>query len=281
MGSFLPSSVDDVEALEVSFEEKILRAAQKNGTRTVLALDLEDSDASRLLERSRGVLQSVGELICGVKINRQLGMALGLTTVADSIVKLANDFSLPTIMDAKLNDVGHTNGFIARTYFDMGFDAIIASPVAGWENGLDTVFEAAQSRGKGVLLLTYMSNPGAETFYSLMAQQPDGHGKPVFEILTDLAVKWKAQGVIVGATQPRVISRVRQLAGPNLPIYSPGVGTQGGDPNAALDAGATYLIVGRSIYNSPEPSEGSNGIQTSPCKLSSTPATSRIPFGVG
>lgn len=239
----------------MSFEEKILRAAETNKTRTVLALDLEDANPSRLLERSREVLQSVRGLICGVKINRQLVMALGLSAVRDSIVKLANDFSLPTIMDAKLNDVGHTNGFMARTYFDMGFDAIIASPIVGWENGLDTVFEAANSRKKGVILLTYMSNPGAEAFYSLTANQPDGPGKPVFEILTDLAVEWKAQGVIVGATRPRVISRVRQLAGPKLPIYSPGVGVQGGDPTVALDAGSTYLIVGRSIYNSTDPAK--------------------------
>ena len=239
----------------MSFEDRILRAADKNGTRTVLALDLEDANASRLLKRSREVLHSVQGLICGVKINRQLVMALGLNAVRDSIIKLANDFSLPTIMDAKLNDVGHTNRFMARTYFDMGFDAVIASPIAGWENGLDTVFEAAHSREKGVILLTYMSNPGAEAFYSLTTHQPDGHGKPVFEILTDLAVEWKAQGVIVGATQPQVISRVRQLAGPNLPIYSPGVGAQGGDPKTALDAGSTYLIVGRSIYNSSDPAK--------------------------
>ena len=236
----------------MSFEDRILRAAEKNKSRTVLALDLEDTDASRLVSRGRDVIRDVAELICAVKINRQLVMALGLGAVRDSIIRLANDFSLPTIMDAKLNDVGHTNGFMARTYFDMGFDAVIASPIVGWENGLDTVFEAAKSRNKGVILLTYMSNPGAEAFYSLAVHQTDGHGKPVFEILTDLAVKWKAQGVIVGATQPGVISRVRRLAGPNLPIYSPGVGAQGGDPDTALDAGSTYLIVGRSIYNSPD-----------------------------
>ena len=239
----------------MSFEDKILRAAETNKTRTVLALDLEDTDVSRLISRSRDVIRDVAALICAVKINRQLVMALGLGVVRDSIIKLAEDFSLPTIMDAKLNDVGHTNRFMARTYFDMGFDAIIASPIAGWENGLDTVFEVAKSRKKGVILLTYMSNPGAEAFYSLMAAHTDGHGKRVFEILTDLAVEWKAQGIIVGATQPRVISRVRQLAGPNLPIYSPGVGAQGGDPGEALDAGSTYLIVGRSIYNSSDPAK--------------------------
>ncbi len=245
----------------MSFEEKVLRAAERNGTRTVLALDLEDADSRKLLERSRNVLESVRGLVCAVKINRQLIMALGLGVVKDSILRLASDYGLPTIMDAKLNDVGHTNEFMARTYFDMGFDAVIASPIAGWENGLDTVFEAAKPAKKGVLLLTYMSNPGAEAFYSLTAQRPDGHGKPVFEILTELAVEWKASGVIVGATQPRFIARVRQLAGPKLPIYSPGVGAQGGDPTAALRAGSTYLIVGRSIYNSPDPAKAAMEIK--------------------
>ena len=76
--------------------------------------------------------------------------------------------ALPTIMDAKLNDVGHTNEFMTHSFFDIGFDAIIASPIVGWENGLDTVFAEANSRGKGVMLLVYMSNPGAEAFYSMV-----------------------------------------------------------------------------------------------------------------
>jgi orotidine-5'-phosphate decarboxylase len=245
----------------VNFDEKIASAAQKYKTRTVLALDLEEPEPERLATRSRKILDGVKELICAVKINRQLVLALGLRGVADSILKPANDYSLPTIMDAKLNDVGHTNEFMARTYFDLGFDAIIASPVVGWDNGLDTVFESARSRDKAVILLTYMSNPGAEAFYSLMAAQPHGGAKPVFEILTDLAMEWKAHGVVVGATKPEIIERVRALAGPTLPIYSPGVGAQGGDARKAITAGATYLIVGRSIYNAPDPVEAARSIR--------------------
>ena len=164
----------------MSFSERIAAAASRNQTRTVLALDLEDPDPARLVKKSETMVRNVDDLICAVKINRQLVLALGLPTLANSILKLAKDLSLPTIMDAKLNDVGHTNEFMARIYFDSGFDAIIASPIAGWENGLDGVFEAAQSHGKGVLLLTYMSNPGAEAFYSLRATS-GGVEKPVFE----------------------------------------------------------------------------------------------------
>ena len=236
----------------MSFEDKILAASARNQSRTVLALDLEDSDPSRLLTRSMDTVRSVKDLICAIKINRQLILGLGLRAVADSIIKLASEFSIPTIMDAKLNDVGHTNDFMARTYFDAGFDAIIASPVAGWKDGLDKVFEAAVSRKKAVLLLTYMSNPGAEGFYSMMADQGNGP-RPLYEVLTSLALEWRANGVIVGATKPRIISIVRGLLGPTLAIYCPGVGPQGGDAKTAVDAGATYLIVGRAIYASADP----------------------------
>jgi len=245
----------------VNFDEKITNAARNNKTRTVLALDLEDPEPERLASRSRQILEDVKEFICAVKVNRQLVLTLGLSGVADSILKTAKNNSIPTIMDAKLNDVGHTNGFMARTYFDLGFDAIIASPVVGWENGLDTVFDAAKSRGKSIILLTYMSNPGAEAFYSLTATQPNGTSKPVFEILTNLALEWKAHGVVVGATKPEIIKRVRTLAGPNLSIYSPGVGTQGGDAVEAIAAGSTYLIVGRSIYNASNHVEAAKSIR--------------------
>ena len=247
----------------MAFEEKIVGASARNQTRTVLALDLEDPDPSRLLKRSMDVLRSVKDLICAIKINRQLILGLGLRAVADSIIKPANDFSIPTIMDAKLNDVGHTNEFMARTYFDAGFDAIIASPVAGWKEGLDKVFDAARSRKKGVLLLTYMSNPGAEAFYSLRADQGNG-SIPVFEILTNRAVEWRADGLIVGATKPQIISIVRRLAGPKMPIYSPGVGVQGGDAKTATRAGATYLIVGRAIYASSDPSKAAMELRIRP-----------------
>jgi orotidine-5'-phosphate decarboxylase len=224
---------------------------------------LEDADSSRLLKRSRDVLESVSDYICAVKINRQLVLALGVEVVADSIVKLASSFSLPTIMDAKLNDVGHTNEFMARIYFDSGFDAIIASPIAGWENGLEGVFTEAKARNRGVLLLTYMSNPGAEAFYSLWVKRSDGE-KSMYELLTELALKWKASGVVVGATQPQIISRVRNLVGPNLPIFSPGIGTQGGDAIAATKAGATYLIIGRSIYASSDPKKAALDFRREP-----------------
>ena len=237
----------------MSFSEKIRKAAEENRSRTVLALDLEEREPKQLAKKSEKLLRKVGKHICAVKINRQLAMSLGMRGGLDKVVELAHGLGLPAIMDAKLNDVGHTNEFMARSFFDIGFDAVIASPVAGWENGLDTVFAEANSRGRAVILLVYMSNPGADTLYSMLGAQGGEAPKPVFEILARMAVQWKAQGVVVGATKPEIIARVRELIGPTMGIYSPGIGAQGGDPRKALDAGSTYLIVGRAIYGVPEP----------------------------
>jgi len=238
----------------VSFREIIRNSSRTRKTKIVLALDLEDSDRRHLLQRSTEMLRQVSEYICAVKINRQLVLSLGLRDGVDRIVAVAHELGLPTIMDAKLNDVGHTNEFMMRSYAGTGFDGIIASPVAGWEGGLDSVFRLADAQGKGVILLVYMSNPGAETYYSVKTETTNGKSRPMFELFAENAVQWKAEGVIVGATRPETIMRVRELVGPTMAIFSPGVGVQGGDPKKAMVAGSDYLIVGRAIYAEPDPS---------------------------
>ncbi|HYW01173.1 MAG TPA: orotidine-5'-phosphate decarboxylase [Candidatus Acidoferrum sp.] len=244
---------------KVPFGEMVRRASELNRTRTVLALDIEDRDHSALIKRSEKLLGEVGDQICAVKINRQLVLALGLTDGVDQIVEFAHSLSLPTIMDAKLNDVAHTNASMTRAYMECGFDAIIASPIVGWEEGLDSVFEIMNNAEKSIILLVHMSNPGSENFYSLMA----GDAKtPIFEQFAELSLRWKAHGVVVGARNLNVISRVREIVGGRIQIYSPGVGVQGGDGRRAIEAGANYIIVGRSIYSSPDPSKSAREIRS-------------------
>ena len=63
----------------------------------------------------------------------------------------------------------------------------------------------------------------------------------------------KTDGIVVGATVPEIIKTCRKKTKGKCDIYSPGIGTQGGDPKKALVAGANYLIVGRSIFNAKDP----------------------------
>lgn len=230
---------------------------ERTGSRIVLALDVEEDDPQALQEKSVNLLNEVGEHICALKINRQLLLTLGLGGVSN-IVRRAHEYLLPTIMDAKLNDVGHTNAFMMRSFLRAGFDAVIASPITGWEGGMDSVFSIAREYERGVILLVYMSNPGAERFYSMMVKEPAP--RPIFEHFAELGIQWGAEGMIVGATKPEIIQRVRSIVGPSMVILSPGIGAQGGDAKRTIEAGATYLIVGRTIYNSPTPSRAVQSI---------------------
>jgi orotidine-5'-phosphate decarboxylase len=123
---------------------------------------------------------------------------------------------------------------------------------------MDSVFSLAREHGKGVILLVYMSNPGAEQFYSTEISRPTP--RPIFEHFAELSMQWGAAAIVVGATRPEIVRRVRKIVGPKMIILSPGVGAQGGDARKPIEAGATYLIVGRSIYTSSSPSQAAEAI---------------------
>jgi orotidine-5'-phosphate decarboxylase len=246
----------------MSFSELIQKRSHEKNSKIVLALDLEAPERRLLLTRSLKILRAVKEYICAVKVNRQLVLPLGLYQGVQTIVREAHRLRIPTIMDAKLNDVGHTNEAITRHYFKVGFDAIIASPFIGWKGGLEPVFNLAREMSRGVLLLTYMSHEGAvEGYGQRVVDVSSGATSYQFEVFAKKAVGWGADGIIVGATHPERIAEIRKLVGDKLAIYSPGVGVQGGEVARSLNAGATYLIVGRSIFSSKNPQSAAKEIR--------------------
>jgi len=232
------------------------RSMNRSGSNVVLALDLPIDQPRLLLSRSTEVLERVHPYVCAVKINRQLVLPLGLFNGVQEIVNLAHERGLPVIMDCKINDVGHTNRAIAECYFEAGFDAVTASPFVGWDEGLQPVFELAQQMRRGVLLLIFMSHKGAwEGYGQTVYASSTGKRFPQYVVFAEKALSWNADGAIVGATYPDKIREVHAILGKRVPIYSPGVGFQGGDIEAAITAGARYLIVGRAITLAENPAE--------------------------
>ena len=247
----------------MNFKEKIAKTAKERDSRIILALDLPpEKPYKALLSKALHILDETQEYVCAVKINRQLILPLGLFGEAQKIIFTAKNYGLPLIMDCKINDVGHTNQIIAKYYFEAGFDAVTANPFVGWEEGLKPVFEIAHKNGKGVILLVYMSHKGAEEGYGQTVKDAEtGSLAPQYEIFARKAMKWNADGAVIGATYPDRIAEVKQIVKGKVPIYSPGVGPQGGRIEDAVKAGTDYLIVGRSITLAKKPAEAAREIR--------------------
>ena len=240
--------------MATQFRERIESRSKNVSSRIVLALDLNVDDEKNPLTKSLEILKDAAPHLCAVKINRQLVLPMGLFGGVEKIVKAAKDLGLPTIMDCKINDVGHTNVSIASSYFKAGFDAVIASPFVGWKDGLEPVFAIARQQGKGIILLVYMSHGGAaEGYGQRIYDKGSGLLRYQYEAFAEKALKWSADGAVVGATYPNKIKTIHTILGERVPIYSPGIGAQGGDVGKAMRAGSRYLIVGRSIFGSENP----------------------------
>lgn len=163
---------------------------------------------------------------------------------------------LVAIMDCKVNDIGATNQTIAEYYYEAGFDALIANPFIGWEEGLKPIFDVAHKQQRGVILLTYMSHKAADEGYGqTIIDLATNEKTPQYITFAKKALTYHADGVIVGATYPEKIREIHEILRNEIPIFTPGIGTQGGEIQAALNAGARYLIVGRSIVQASDPAE--------------------------
>jgi orotidine-5'-phosphate decarboxylase len=184
-----------------------------------------------------------------------LVLPLGTFDGVQKLVKQIHEKGLPAIMDCKANDIGATNQVIAEYYYAAGFDALIANPFVGWEEGLKPIFDVARRLQRGVILLAYMSHKGANEGYGQTIQDATGAATAQYISFAKKAVKWGADGAVVGATYPEKIKAIHEIVGENVPIYSPGIGAQGGAAETALKAGARYLIVGRDITLAQNPDE--------------------------
>jgi orotidine-5'-phosphate decarboxylase len=243
----------------VSFKQKMEENAHKKKTDIVLALDFPYQKAENrvtLLTNALAVLEAVNPYACAVKINHHLTLPLGVFDGVQTLVNKAHDFSLQAIMDCKVNDIGNTNKAIAEYYYEAGFDALIANPFVGWEEGLQPIFDIAKQKERGVILLTYMSHKGAtEGYGQAVVDAETGKATTQYRVFAKKALLWKADGAVVGATVPAKIREIHDILGEAVPIYSPGVGAQGGGAEEARHSGSRYLIVGREITMAENPVE--------------------------
>ena len=229
------------------FKTRLSQIAKTNG-KVILANDYDQS-VKNLETKTIQNIKKLHPFLCGIKLNFHLLLPLSSKEII-KINKTAHQYGLQTIADIKLNDIGNTNRVTTEHLWNLGFDAVIANPIMGLDS-LKNLVKSAHKNQKGVITLCHMSAPEAKLSYDMEVKM--GKKQQLYQLFLDWALTAKVDGIVVGATFPKIIQYCSKNAGKNLSIYSPGVGTQGGSANEVISSGTNYLIVGRTILNSKNP----------------------------
>jgi orotidine-5'-phosphate decarboxylase len=230
----------------MTFIEMLQDAQRRNGSMLCVGLDPEPArfpgalrgDANRIHDFCARIVDATADLAIAFKpqiayfaAHRAEGQ---LEQLMHHIRRAAPH--VPVILDAKRGDIGSTAEQYAKEAFERyGADAVTLSPFMGF----DSIEPYLKREGKGAFLLCRTSNPGGDDLQNQRLASVDGQPL-LYEHVARLAQgPWNRNGqlgLVVGATYPAEIERVRQVA-PTVPLLIPGVGAQGGDAAATVRAG--------------------------------------------
>ncbi len=230
----------------MTFLAQLSAAAKRNQSMLCVGLD---PDPSKFPDSLRGNAQKIYDFCaaivdatadCVIAFKPQIAY-FAAHRAEDQLERLVQHMRqaaphVPVVLDAKRDDIGSTAEQYAIEAFERyGADAVTLSPFMGF----DSVAPYLKYHNKGAFLLCRTSNPGGDDLQNQhLANLP---GTPLlYEHIAALAQgPWNLNGqlgLVVGATYPAEIERVRALA-PDLPLLIPGVGAQGGDAVATVRAG--------------------------------------------
>jgi len=230
----------------MTFLQMLQAAQQRNHSMLSVGLDPEPTrfpqamqgDAAHIYDFCARIVDATGDLVIAFKPQIAYFAAHRAEAQLEQLMRhmRASFPQVPVILDAKRGDIGSTAEQYAREAFERyGADAVTLSPFMGF----DSVQPYLRYPDKGAFLLCRTSNPGGDDLQN--QRLASVAGEPLlYEHIAKLAQgPWNLNGqlgLVVGATYPAEIERVRALA-PTLPLLIPGVGAQGGDAAATVKAG--------------------------------------------
>ena len=230
----------------MTFIDMLRDAERQNGSMLCVGLDPEPNrfpadlkgNPSRIYDFCAAIVDVTADLVIAFKPQIAYFSAHRAEVQLEQLVMHMRRAAphVPIILDAKRGDIGSTAEQYAKEAFERyGADAVTLSPFMGF----DSVEPYLKYEGKGAFLLCRTSNPGGSDLQSQRLSSVPGEPY-LYEHVAQLANgPWNLNGqlgLVVGATYPNEIERVRRLA-PNLPLLIPGVGAQGGDAEATVRAG--------------------------------------------
>lgn len=190
--------------------------------------------ASPLFHFNKAIIDATADLVCAYKPQFAHYAACEAEDQLERTIEYIHRSypGIPVILDAKRGDVGSTAEKYAIEAFERyGADAVTVNPYLGG----DSLEPFLRYEDRGILVVCRTSNPGARDLQDL-----DVGGRKLFAVVAQLAAtRWNTRGnclLVVGATYPQELAEVRAITG-NMPFLVPGVGAQGGDIRAAVEAG--------------------------------------------
>jgi orotidine-5'-phosphate decarboxylase len=237
---------------KASYGDRIKRSAKKNNSKIILALDMS-VDQPHNPELITKIIDQLASYFCAVKINFHLLLSYSPQEIR-CFNELVHSYDLQSIADIKLNDIPNTNSVAVNHLQSIGFDCLIVNPIMG-KNSLTSLVDFAHALNLGVLSVVYMSSPYARQTYGLKVILSNSNAEAkvnsLYEIFLKYSLDSNVDGIIVGANR---IPIIKSISGRSfLPIYSPGVGVQGGVIEKAMENGSKYVFIGRSVLNSSNP----------------------------
>ncbi|HWZ47180.1 MAG TPA: orotidine-5'-phosphate decarboxylase [Herbaspirillum sp.] len=182
----------------------------------------------------KAIVDATADVACAIKPQIAYFAALRAEDQLEAICDYIRTAypALPIVLDAKRGDIGATAEQYAREAFERyNADAVTVNPYMGF----DSVAPYLERRDRGVIVLCRTSNPGGSDLQFLNVD-----GVPLYQHVARLvADKWNTNGqcaLVVGATFPYELAQVRAIVG-TMPVLVPGIGAQGGDIVATVEAG--------------------------------------------
>lgn len=244
---------------------ELLAAREKTGLSVCVGLDSElakipkhihvtyGNPREAIFVFNRAIVEATSDLAVAFKLNLGFYAAegimgiLALRDTIDFIYSVAPE--VPVILDGKFGDIGNTNAGYAKFAFDeMVADAVTLHGF--W--GAEALQPFLVRQDKGLFVLCRTSNPGAGEFQDVLVQTdwaPEGT-MPFYQyVAMRVAKDWNQGGncgLVVGATYPQELAKVRQIVGEDMLILVPGIGAQGGELEATVRAGRKHLVINSS-----------------------------------
>ncbi|MES2754554.1 MAG: orotidine-5'-phosphate decarboxylase [Pseudomonadota bacterium] len=217
--------------------------------RIYVALDTPD------LDRAKAIASKVRQHVGGLKLGLEFFMGNGRHCVREMA-----ELGLPIFLDLKLHDIPNT---VAKAVMALRAlePAILTVHASGGRAMLEDA-KAAAPTGTKVVAVTMLTSLDAS---DLTATGVTGSAHDQVVRLTELAMSAGIDGVVCSGEEVAAAKRIWPKGFFVVPGVRPAAGPQGDQkrvvtPRAALDAGASILVIGRPITDAADPDQAARDI---------------------